>query len=169
MTLPFWRAMIVHLPVARVRMVDPDTVHTRGVVEVKDTGSREDADADKVTGSPTSTPCFTSGDSVKVIRCPLSPVFTGNHCSASAGAKVALPPWEAVIVHTPAATARAVDPDTVHTAGVLDVSDTGSPESGADANKATRTPADTPRCTTSGGSVRVVVCVFWPVVTWNDR
>jgi hypothetical protein len=86
MTLPFWKAMIVHLPVARVRTVDPDTVHTRGVVEVKDTGSREDADADKVTGSPTGTPCFTSGGSVKVILCPLSPVVTGNDCSASVGA-----------------------------------------------------------------------------------
>jgi hypothetical protein len=83
---------------------------------------------------------------------------------------VVLPPWEAVIVHTPAAEARAVDPATVHTAGVFEPSDTHSLESGdADADKVTRPPTGTPRWSTSGGNVRVTVCSFWPVVTWNDR
>ena len=48
----------MHMPVATVRTVDPATVHTRGVLEVNDTGSPEVADASKVTGTPT---CVSGG------------------------------------------------------------------------------------------------------------
>jgi hypothetical protein len=48
--------VITHTPVATVRTVDPDTVHTVGVFEVNDTGSPELADANKVTGIPSSAP-----------------------------------------------------------------------------------------------------------------
>jgi hypothetical protein len=73
-------------------------------------------------------------------------------------------------VHGPwsAARVRTVDPDTVHTCGVVEVNDTASPESGADADKVTGSPADTPFCTNSSGSVKVIVCVCCPAVTGND-
>jgi hypothetical protein len=74
----------VHVPAVTAVAMDCDTVHT-WVVEVKDTGSPEDADADRVTGSPTGTARFTSCG-VKVIVCPLSPVVTRKDCSAFAGA-----------------------------------------------------------------------------------
>jgi hypothetical protein len=73
-----------------------------------------------------------------------------------------LPPWEAVIVHVPPATVWTVDPDTVHTAGVLEVNDTASPGA-ADADKVTGTPAVAP-----AGGVKLIVCAACPVVTWSD-
>ena len=53
----------MQVPVATVRTVDPDTVHTCTLVEVNDTGSPELADASKVTGVPTSV----SGGCAKLI------------------------------------------------------------------------------------------------------
>ena len=69
-------------------------------------------------------------------------------------------------MHVPPATARTVDPDTVHTVGVLEVNDTASPDD-ADADKATDWPTGTPGWTTSDGSVKLIVCAACPVVTWN--
>ncbi len=71
-------------------------------------------------------------------------------------------------MHQPGAKVKMVNPDTVHTCGLVEVSNTGSPEL-ADVAEATGIPTGTPPLTTSGGSVRVTVCVASPVVTWNDR
>jgi hypothetical protein len=56
--LPLWEAVIMHVPVATVRTVDPATVHTRVVPEANDTGSPDVAVASKVTGTPT---CVSGG------------------------------------------------------------------------------------------------------------
>ena len=76
---------------------------------------------------------------------------------------MALPPWEAVIVHVPPVTVWTVDPDTVQTAGVLEANIASSPED-VGADMLTGTPA-----VMSAGCVKVIVCVACPVVTWNDR
>src|SRR2546426_164053 len=72
--LPRCEAVIVHLPGAAVVTVDPDTVHTGGVSEANDTASPDDADADTVTGTPTSAP----GGWLKVIVCGACPAWTWN-------------------------------------------------------------------------------------------
>jgi hypothetical protein len=66
--------------------VEPETVHTGGVSEVNTTGSPEDADADKLTGSP----AFAWDGGSKLIVCGLCPVctfrlawFTWNDCVTS--------------------------------------------------------------------------------------
>ena len=74
-------------PAAVVITVEPETVHTGGVFEANDTGSPEDADADKLTGSP----AFTWGGGAKVIVCGLCPAgcavwFTWNDCVTSCAA-----------------------------------------------------------------------------------
>jgi hypothetical protein len=56
--LPPWEAVIMHVPVAAVRTVDPTTVHTRVLLEVNETGSPDVAVASKVTGTPT---CVSGG------------------------------------------------------------------------------------------------------------
>ena len=71
------------------------------------------------------------------------------------------------MTQVPRATVRTVDPDTVHTWGVSEVNDTGSPEV-AVADKATGSPTGTPLCTTSGGGVKEIVCELGPVFTLND-
>ena len=58
---------------------EPATVHTGVVPELNDTGSPDDADADKVTGAPT----FASGGCPNVIVCAADPGLTGltwNNC-----------------------------------------------------------------------------------------
>src|SRR6266516_296621 len=78
--------------------VDPDTVHTGGVSEANVTGNPEVADADRVTGAPT----LAAGGWLKVIVCAAGPALTSNErVTPVAGAKTALPPCEAVIVHVP--------------------------------------------------------------------
>jgi hypothetical protein len=71
------------------------------------------------------------------------------------------------MVQVPRATVRTVDPDTVHTCGVLEVNDTGSPEV-AVADKTTGSPTGTPPFTTSGGGVKETACGLFPVVTWKE-
>ncbi len=73
-------------PTAVVITVEPETVHTGGVSEANDTGSPEDADADRVTGSP----AFAGDGGSKLIVCGLCPVctfgpggFTWNDCVTS--------------------------------------------------------------------------------------
>lgn len=62
-------------PAATVITVEPETVHAGGVSEVYATGSPEDADADKVTGSP----AFAWDGGSKVMACDLCPAgFTGR-------------------------------------------------------------------------------------------
>ncbi len=70
--LPPCEAVTVHVPGATVVTVRPDTVHTRGMSELNDTGNPEVADADKVTGTPTAAP----GGGAKKISCPFCPAFT---------------------------------------------------------------------------------------------
>jgi hydrogenase maturation factor len=73
----------VHVPAATGVAVEPDTVHTAGVLEANDTGSRELADADRVTGSP----AFVPGSGAKVIVCGFFPAaFTWNDCATSGAA-----------------------------------------------------------------------------------
>ena len=55
----------MHGPASRVVTAEPCTVHTGVVPELNDTGSPDDADADKVTGAPTAT----SGGGPNVIVC----------------------------------------------------------------------------------------------------
>src|SRR5215831_15568870 len=124
------------MPGATVVTVEPDTVHTAGVLEVNDTGSPEVADADKATGVLTAT----SFGCANAIVCP---AFTRKERVTSAAcAYSALPPCEAVTVHVPSATVVTVRPDTVHTPGVLEVNDTGSREV-ADATTMTGVPTVT--------------------------
>ena len=49
------------------------------------------------------------------------------------------PSWEAVITQTPAVIVVIAEPDTVHTAGVLEVNNTTSPGA-ADADRVTGSP-----------------------------
>ena len=55
-------------------------------------------------------------------------------------------------MQAPAAMVVTVGPDTVHTAGVLEANDTGSPEL-EDADRVTGSPTFVP-----GGGVKVIVC-----------
>ena len=64
---------MVHGPAAAVVTTEPATVHTDDVPELNDTGSPDDADADKVTGTPT----LTSGGCPNVIVCAVRPGLTG--------------------------------------------------------------------------------------------
>jgi hypothetical protein len=71
---------MVHVPAATVVAVDPATVQTCGVPEVNDTGSCDDADADKVTCALTAA----SFGWANVIVCP---AFTVNErCTSGAAA-----------------------------------------------------------------------------------
>ena len=63
----------MQVPAAKVVTAEPDAVHTDGVSEVNDTGSPDDADADRVTG----TPAVTGGGGPKVIVCAPGPPRTG--------------------------------------------------------------------------------------------
>ena len=157
--LPPCEAVTVHAPGATVVTADPDTVHTSGVSEANDTGNPEVADADNVTGTPT----LAAGGWLKAIACDLRPGWTSNaRASPGAGAKIALPPCEAVTVHVPGATVVTVRPDTVHTSGVPELNDTGNPEV-ADADKVTGTPTAVP-----GGGAKKISCPFCPAFTEKD-
>ena len=78
--LPPCEAVIVHRPAATVVTAEPATVHTGVVPELNDTGSPDDADADKVTGAP----AFASGGCPNVIVCPAA--LTWNNCVTSGAA-----------------------------------------------------------------------------------
>jgi hydrogenase maturation factor len=83
LALPPWEAVIAQAPAAMVVTAEPDTAHTAGVFEANDTGSRELADADRVTGSP----AFVPGSGAKVIVCGFFPAaFTWNDCATSGAA-----------------------------------------------------------------------------------
>ena len=114
---PACEAVIVHRPTATVVTVEFATVHTEVVSEVNDTGSPDDADADKVTGAP----IVTSGGCPNVIVCAAWLTWNDSVAWASESS-------EAVIVHRPAATVVTVEFATVHTEVVSEVNDTGSLE-----------------------------------------
>ncbi len=146
--LPSWAAVMAHLPLARVSTVVPDTAQASGVVERNDTVSREDADADSVTGIPAITPARVPPGRWKVIACRVRPVPIWTVRAIPAAANEESPGWVAVIVQAPAPTAVAepvavgpavVMPGTVHTAGVSDRNVTASPDD-AFAVSGTRAP-----------------------------
>ena len=67
-------------------------------------------------------------------------------------------------MHVPAATGVAIEPATVHTAGVLEVNDTASPEV-EDADRVTGSPT-----ATGDGWAKAMVCAFFPTgFTWKER
>ena len=63
----------MHGPAATVVTVEPVTVHTDGVSELNDTGSPDDARADRTAGVPTVVP----GGCPNVIVCGAGPAGTG--------------------------------------------------------------------------------------------
>ena len=133
----------MHGPAARVLTVEPATVHTDGVSELKDTASPDDACADRATGVPT----VASGSGPNVIVCGADPAGTGltrNDRLTSGATWWASRAWWAVIVHVPAATVVTVEPATVHTDGVSELNDTASPDD-AFADRATGVPTVTSR------------------------
>ncbi len=145
----------MHVPAATGVAVEPATVHTAGVPDVNDTGSPELADPDRMTGSPT----FVSFGWANVIVCGFCPAgFTLKDCGTGpVGAQSALPSWEAVMVQVPAFTVVAVDSDTVHICGVLEVNETCSFEVAV---------ADKTTCAStcvSGGWAKVIVCLSFTV------
>ena len=105
--LPSWAAVMAHLPVARVSTVVRDTVHSSGVAERNDTLSREDADADSVTGIPAITPARVPSGRWNVIICGVRPVPIRKVRAIPAAANAESPGWVAVIVQAPAPTAVA--------------------------------------------------------------
>ena len=73
----------MHVPAATGVAVEPGIVNGAGVREANNTGSRELADADRVTGSP----AFVPGSGAKVIVCGFFPAaFTWNDCATSGAA-----------------------------------------------------------------------------------
>ena len=72
--LPPWVAVMVQVPAVTVVTTVPDTVHTEGLAERKDTGRPEDAEATGVTGTPASA----SGGGPKLMVCGCRPARTGK-------------------------------------------------------------------------------------------
>jgi hypothetical protein len=139
----------------------PDTVHTRSVLEVNDTGSPEGfAFAVRRTRACT----WASFGGSKVIVCPFF-VTVNDRFTGGAGAQISLPSWVAVMVQVPEVTVVAVKPDvtvpdTVHTRSVLEVNETCSFE------LAVAVRGTCVWTGVSGGGSKVIVC---PSFTANLR
>ncbi len=139
--------------------VDPDTAHAR-VSARNETGSPEVAVAARVTAAPVRAPSGWAN----VIFCATFPAVTWKDC-CTCGAAVyrALPPWEAMIVHTPAARAVAVVPETVHTGRLPERKVTRRPED-AVAISGTRDPA-----LAAGGVLKSITCDCTPAWISSER
>ncbi len=171
--LPSWAAMMAHLPGARVSTVVPDTAQASGVAERNDTVSREEADADSVTGIPAITPARVPSGRWNVITCGVRPVPIWTVRAIPAAANAESPGWVAVIVQAPALTvvtepvvtgpAVMMLAETVHTAGVSDRNVTASPDD-AFAVSGTRPPTCVP-----GGWGKETACCCCPVPIWTVR
>jgi hypothetical protein len=115
---------MVHVPAATSVTAPPDTVQTDVVCEVKVTGRPDDVLPVIVNGAVPNT-WFERGQ--KMMLWPPSvtwnPWFTGV-----AAAQFALPACAAWRVQAPADTSESVDPDTVHTAGVVEEKLTARPD-----------------------------------------
>ena len=160
MVLPPWVAVMEQVPGVRVVTVAPETLQTAGVPDEKDTGRPEDADAVRVTGTPTGL----AAGGVKVMVCACCPARIRNDCVTSgAAAYTVSPPWRAVMVQVPAARVMTAVPDAVHTAGLAERRDTGRPED-ATAAGVTGTPARA-----SGGGPKVMCCGCFPARTGKVR
>ena len=158
--LPPWVAVMVHIPGARVVTVVPASAQSAGVPEPKATVRPEVV----VAASGTSVPTVTAGSGPKAIFWGCAPAWISREWATSGAAlKVALPPWEAVMVHMPASRAVTVVPDTVHTWRGSDRKDTGSREV-AEAVSTTRLPATIP-----AGCVNAIRCGLVPAWILIER
>ena len=139
--------------------VVPDTAQSC-VSARNETGSPELAVATRVTAAPVPAPAGWAN----VIFCATFPAVTWKDCSACGAAVYrALPPWEAMIVHTPAASAVAVVPETVHTGRLPERKATGRPED-AVAISGTRDPARA-----AGGALKSITCGCAPAWISSER
>ena len=112
--------------------VEPETAHASGVPERNDTVSPVPTggdvvvtdDAVNVTGWPTAAAAGWS----KVIPWGSDPARARNaRATSGAGVYLSSPPWVAVMTQKPAAVGMAMEPETVHAAGVSERNDTVSP------------------------------------------
>src|SRR6266704_6138504 len=112
--------------------VEPETVHTSGVSERNDTVSPVCTGGDvmvtdaavNATGWPTAAAAGWS----KVMVWGSGPARARNaRATSGAGAYVRSPPWVAVMTQKPGAVGVAMEPETVHVAGVSERNDTVSP------------------------------------------
>lgn len=124
MALPGWRASIVQVPKVSSVSVVPLTVHTAGVVDVKDTTRPEVAVA---TSAGAGVPSVWLAGPTKLMVCAAADTAKLRDTGVAA-AKPALPGWLASTVQVPAATSASVVPLTVHTAGVVELKTTTRPE-----------------------------------------
>jgi len=124
LVLPTCVARLVQVPAATSVTVEPDTVHTAGVVEPKLTVRPEDAVALTANGA------VPNGwfESVPKAMVWLPFVTWKLWFTAVASAQLVLPPCVAWMVQMPAATSVTVEPDTVQTAGVVEPKLTVKPE-----------------------------------------
>ena len=148
--------MSSQVPGASGMTVRLDTLHTAGVSDWNDTASPDEAEADKVTGSPTVMPA----GGVKEMSCAACPPRTWAAAATScAGAKSVLPPWTAVITQRPGVVGVTADPETLHTCGVSERKVAVSPEV-VGADNVTISPT-----VISAGSVNEMFCVASPART----
>ena len=139
--------------------VIPDTAQSC-VSARNETGSPELAVAIRVTAAPVVAPSGWAN----VIFCATFPAVTWkDRCTAGAAVYRSLPPWEATMVHTPAARAVAVVPETVHTGRLPERKATGRPED-AVAISGTRAPA-----LAAEGAVKWMSCGCGPAWISSER
>ena len=116
------------MPAATVVTAEPATVHTGVVPELNDTGSPDDADADRVTGAPT----VTSGGCPNVIVCARLDLERQRRLAAVVrvveGRDRTRPAAMVVTGASVEPRAGLVEPPTVHTGGVSKWRNTGSPD-----------------------------------------
>lgn len=156
--LPAWLAAIVQVPVLTKVTVLPATVHTGVVVEVNTTERPEDVVADTAKGAlPNALPVMAA----KVIV--WAPLDTVNDCVTwAATLKLTLPVWLAAIVQVPSATMVTVEPETVQTGEVVEVSVTARLDDAVAETVKGAVPKPLP-----ASAAKVMVCV--PLDTVNDR
>lgn len=124
MALPAWLAVKEQLPAATRVSALPLVVHTPGVVDTIVTGKPELALATSAAGV---VPSVCGPGLAKVMVCAAT-ATAKDCCTALAGATVVLPAWLALTVQVPLLSSDKTVPLTVHTAGVLLVKVTTSPE-----------------------------------------
>jgi hypothetical protein len=124
LALPACVARIVHPPAATIATVEPDTVHTPVVSDVKLAGNPDEADALTANGAA---PNVFVARGPNVIDCEI--LVTSKLCvTGVAAAQFALPACVALIAQLPPATSVTVEPATEHTPGVVDAKLTASPD-----------------------------------------
>ena len=122
---PAWSAAMVQVPAERALTVEPATLQTAGVSELKATGRPEVAVAFAVLAPPTARVAGEK-DIAPMLCTALSTVMFCVTCVAAL--KLAFPAWSAVMMQVPAERALTVEPLTVQTAGVVELKITARPE-----------------------------------------